>query len=703
MNYITKIMARGLKSGDFEHTLERVNLFTGKSAAGKTARIDALRLALNGGTLLGRASDLKARTIDIMGLARNGHIEVEAVDDAGRKIARRWKEGKACVIVADEIPQTPDILMDPNEYLMLSDAKKIEYAFNLYRMEGQEFTSAAIVAELKNIRLEHNTEDTEKVINEIVDAATGPMRPAKDESIQGWLANFLSKMKQRLSNAEADTRRMTATVQGITQLLNVPALRDPASELANERAKATKLLAEKQMIEQQLSDLRALISRREVIQKEILGLQENPLALHNAKAAIEELEADIARIEAVPADVQIDEVAVRAELDALNKEIGAYRSSTLEIGRRHNIAESEARTAGVALIQFKKDSDHLNELHKRAMEKQCCAVCGADRAHWKESKEQAEASHAKLMEQRKGAEEQLAENERLAAEKVRAEFRALRDSQAADEAIQEKRLTASQLTAKIMAFQSADRNARNERERILAGKRVSLEQSRKELDGWNSVGAKRAAAEARLAELSLDGKQTEGELMTAVVEKRTAIEAVQGVITLLEKQQRAYLEAKADEKRNAQALVEHGKAKMNVEVTKAAIEKLEGIQAKMVEVAFGTILKTVNLITEGLIVNPIEYRDGEIGRWIGDTWVKHESFSGTEKALTYAGISLALAKEAPIKIVMIDELGRLDPFSLGILMGRMLKLTREGVIGQFVGALSTDQPFAMVGVNTINL
>src|SRR5690606_570368 len=155
--------------------------------------------------------------------------------------------------------------------------------------------------------------------------------------------------------------------------------------------------------------------------------------------------------------------------------------------------------------------------------------------------------------------------------------------------------------------------------------------------------------------------------------------------------------------RNAQALLEHRKALAEVGLLKAAIKTLEGIQGDMVAAAFADILRTVNRVTAaiGMVV---EYRDGQLGRWSGPTWIGHETFSGTEKALTYAGSSLALAKESPVKVVLLDEMGRMDPEAVRRVLMQMAVLVSEGELGQFIGAYSgTVDPATVPGVNVIAL
>ena len=105
--------------------------------------------------------------------------------------------------------------------------------------------------------------------------------------------------------------------------------------------------------------------------------------------------------------------------------------------------------------------------------------------------------------------------------------------------------------------------------------------------------------------------------------------------------------------------------------------------------------------------------EGQLGRRVSDedrkhgntapvgAWIPHEAFSGTEQLLAYAGFAVALAGQAPIKVVIMDELGRLTGTRKAAMLRRMCELVSKGVIDQFIGC---DVEGNMVsGVNCISL
>ena len=130
---------------------------------------------------------------------------------------------------------------------------------------------------------------------------------------------------------------------------------------------------------------------------------------------------------------------------------------------------------------------------------------------------------------------------------------------------------------------------------------------------------------------------------------------------------------------------------------KAALKIIREEQEKLCNSAFGDVLKVARRFTDGLLNSPLEFHDMELGRRIsqadldaGNTapigsWVSHETLSGTEELLAYAGFSVALASKAPIKLVVMDELGRVETKRRELLIRRMRELVNDGTIDQFVG------------------
>ena len=133
--------------------------------------------------------------------------------------------------------------------------------------------------------------------------------------------------------------------------------------------------------------------------------------------------------------------------------------------------------------------------------------------------------------------------------------------------------------------------------------------------------------------------------------------------------------------------------KLDLEFAGKLAELLRTIQGEAVELAFKPMLEIANGLIAGVLKTPLAYHSGEIGTWRGALWVGHRTFSGTEKAVAYAAIQAALASKSPIKIVILDELGRIGDRPLWQLLAAISQGIGFGMIDGFVGIDAGRLPF----------
>ena len=684
MNYIQTLAATGLKTADFRHDLDRVTVFTGPARSGKSSRLDAIRLGL-----IGHVPELGKQAASTMLLARNGHIDIDLGLSNGTHIERRLGKKKK-----PGEPVVPAVLMDSNEYFSLSDAKKVQYVFSLYRMEEHpDFSGAAITAAIQNIRLEQNTADSEelrkKLVAEMDEADT--MRHDIGQPIQEWLGEWIGNLKERLSEANATAKRMTQTVQGITQISAGEMPRNFAQEIAAKRLEIERLQKAIGSLETSLETFETMAGRREALEKEL-----PPEVSLDVAAAVLALQREIEELSAPEAEPASD---AAAQIEQLRREIADYQSTPRLADALHaaRVAQMDATREETRLIM---ESHNRNREYAAKMERPCCPECGTET---KAFMGRLAAEHNKWLDENREARAKAEQTVKDCATTYQIAEAQLGASKDKDREIEAKRTTLDRLMAEQSKALARRQKAQQERERAIQEKRQAirrLEDQSAQAERQNIERADKLAKigvlKGELSRFDVAGiRQSKAD---READQRRIAEEIRG----LERQQQDWLKAKADEQRNAQALIECRKAEAEALFLKAAVKQLEEIQSRMVEHAFGDILSTVNHIT-GSLFPPltVEYREGVMGRWAGATFVTHETFSGTEKALTYAGLSLALAKESPIRLVMIDELGRMDPETLRVFLGRMVKLTKGGEIDQFIGAYSGR--FSNDGVMTIEV
>lgn len=182
-------------------------------------------------------------------------------------------------------------------------------------------------------------------------------------------------------------------------------------------------------------------------------------------------------------------------------------------------------------------------------------------------------------------------------------------------------------------------------------------------------------------------------------------DAQQRVIAI-EEQQRAWDQWAADRKRKEDLEGRLLEAEQRAELFKHAVKLAVQEQSRLVGRAFTKVLNVARHFTDGLLNSPLEFRDGALGRKVSkaDTaagceapegaWIPFDAFSGTEELLALAGFSVALTGDAPVKLVILDELGRLDGKRKLDVTLRMLSLTEKGIIDQAVLIDVDPKPYA---------
>ena len=143
-----------------------------------------------------------------------------------------------------------------------------------------------------------------------------------------------------------------------------------------------------------------------------------------------------------------------------------------------------------------------------------------------------------------------------------------------------------------------------------------------------------------------------------------------------------------------------------LEVLKEAQKRLREWRDKLINEGVAGILAVANKFTAGLLDAPLEWHAelGEFGRRKpGKGWVALDAFSGFEEQLAFAALSVAVASETKIKLVIMDELGRMTRENKNAVLARMVGLIKEGVIDQFIGVDVSFDDYAAPGINVIQL
>lgn len=158
--------------------------------------------------------------------------------------------------------------------------------------------------------------------------------------------------------------------------------------------------------------------------------------------------------------------------------------------------------------------------------------------------------------------------------------------------------------------------------------------------------------------------------------------------------QQAFLSYQSDVSRRHQLEQDLLKAQCQAEVYKAVVKVIQVEQETVMNRAFNAVLAVTRKFTDGILFSPLEFIEGQLCRRVSDVDRQHgnmanvgsvvpwETFSGTESLLAFCAFGVALSKNAPIKIVFLDELGVIRPDLKNDVVSRMLALTGDGTLDQ---------------------
>jgi exonuclease SbcC len=675
---IKTLSAKGLKGGDFSHDLTAVNVIVGPNFGGKTARLEAIRLAL-----MGYLPELGKQSASTFQLARGTEMEVCATFDEGSTQKRSWTEHRGAVKAALDANGTvsvPPVLLDSNEYFSLGDKDRMRYVFGLCNCEQLDGKPVAdvLISKFKSIKIDVHNEQHEAAIKELCSMIDDGdrLRHECEGPVQEWLESVVEDLRTRLKLAKANSDRMAKTVQGLTALQATEdegAIQNLEKQLTATRAEIAETAGKLAVLVEKIRQLKAAESEAAELVRRINAAGDKSLDI--AEFEKRQIEANAKRTLAGLEESNAIK-AETAKAEALQIEIDAYKSETEELSGKMWHAAGVRSDLENEISRIEKESEQASIKHEADITLDCCPFCKTKKKGW-----QKEIVTAYEEQQRKVFEALGSLNAKLAdARTAEGCLQVLTDeSKAKDQAIQTKRNEQSAINCNVSRLMRAAEEARN---KIIA----EYDDATRRLNAARESQKDVEADKAKLA--ALPALLTQEEAAALVSEQsllKSKIELLEQKVSQIDARQKAYHQAQNDEKRNAQAVLEHRGYVAQTAVCKEAVAVLEALQGELVKHAFGTILERANKVCQGILKTPLDYKDGEIGRYEGGQWISHRTFSGSEKAVAYAGISVALAWDSPIKIVLIDELSRFDDANLAGLLVRMLELTRDGKLDQFIG------------------
>lgn len=625
---IKDIIAENFKGSSFKEHLSPVTQFYGPNFAGKSSRVEALTLALVGylpgipktGAAIHRA------------LASSAAMRVEAVPFSGPSFIRSYeasgKNGSVKTNQTDAVIEP--VAIDASAYLSLSGPERIKFLFARAALPGEfQIASlrATIAANLKNIKLEANTADTEAAIEAMI--AILDAEATRGGEPQAFIENLADAISEAKKTAVANEQRQEKTLQGLAQNTDLEAVDQDAE--ATMLAVQERLNAAKVALGELAAAGKGIRARCDKLIKaaEVASKITDPVEAANALERLSQEKQKLFTLtQTRPVSSEVARSAARKEMDAAAR---ACAASDQELRRVR--AELETTRATKVCTKCGQSVVKLKEGLIAALEKQVADLTLA-----------AAPLHEAL------------ESATRAMSTAEADYN--RQLQAVNEWM-EKSSQFRQLSQQHAELQDA-------------------------LAGYEA--AKAAMAERTQAEQELEvtrAKYTEQQGVVAELEKAYAA-AVQDSKRLIAQ--------RANEQTRAAVRNELTRARAEVAITKQATSLLAELQVKLVNAAIEPLVQAANELCAPILRSPIVWQDGDIGMIspITGRFVSHASFSGTERALAYAAISVALAAATrTMRIVILDEMGRLDKDNRRLLVQTLCNLYEAKRIDQAI-LIDTD-------------
>lgn len=125
----------------------------------------------------------------------------------------------------------------------------------------------------------------------------------------------------------------------------------------------------------------------------------------------------------------------------------------------------------------------------------------------------------------------------------------------------------------------------------------------------------------------------------------------------------------------------------NAEMTayKLTVKLLEGEQEEVMDASFKPILSIAENFSRGIFKTPLEYNEGELGRYEKGIWVSIDLFSGAEQVVAYAALSCALAITGGVRIAVVDEMDVINEENRDALFINVGRMINDGALDHFFG------------------
>lgn len=652
MKKMLRLLIDGFKNLRLDLKLTGMDMLVAPSRVGKTAVLDACKVGLLGYHPKTAGSFSRTGHRFMRPFMGKDETQVQIYFGDGHPMINRcWElKGDTVKYYGFDRSAVPSMLFDANEYFSMSGPERIQHIFKRVEIDAKQFNVNALTAMIKTVKVESPSEHSEAAIVKVVKKAQelDEARQSEGVNFQDYLKQLIDDAKEMKRLADEQARMMDGTGRGMTvmQALGIAA---PARNMTVE--------------------LTRLRERQQALNAELVLLQEAGRQHARWKEQVSQVRGKLSHAQN---DIVNDITFLKTKMDEAQDEYSKLLANS--VYGATDKAYKQKVDAQAAHDQLKRDLKTLEQTieslkteHHRKLKLDHCPFCKSNRKGWQselisdfnQKLSEMEAKHSKI--------ESLI-------------LQALSELERATVDYDDRKKFEDHLKAARADLDSAVMGLRNVERKHDGDIRAMADHDALMANEPPAPDAQKVAT-------------IESEILTVSGEIRQADETHRRYIS---ETTRAADAAKASKRYDA--------FKAESEVGRLVVNLLLDLQQQMIQQAVGGLMLKVNTFSEG-IMPQLEYRDDDIG-YVNEQgrWVSHVAFSGVERAISYAALSVALAGDADIRVVILDEMGVTNlKFKI---IARMKELVDAGVIDNFIGA-DVDEAAAdryrELGCNVIEL
>jgi DNA repair exonuclease SbcCD ATPase subunit len=626
---IKTVVGYNIKGRNITKEFAPLSVITGDNMTGKTAVLDAIRLAWNGTTL-----GVGKRAGDIFSLASADSMTAIVYFDDTSSIERTWTRKGDKVSGQVRNPQAikvPPVLLDASEFFDMPVEARLALLFGRLNLGSEP------------IKLR-----VSKVLDRMTD--TGAARellmrkypPAPSETFQAYLERVIEKLGDEAKEQNQTAKRHRETAAGMIEIQNREQATAPVyqeDEVVREKATAQtvleELLADRGAIESRQKSRAPSLERREKLRKTIEDYEPAAAALSSYEQGVADWTAKLASY------------ANKESVSVAQDRLGGVLNR-----------QSEAKGAKTHAETVLRD---LQNEYGAILTAECCPTCKTKKANWKAAA--TEAFEAKQTELTAALAQAEATMEAIEQERVSAQ-QALSAARELERAIRDTNRALEEQTAQLAKSQRA-REFIEELTPELHDLEKAFPADAADKDAEEIAHIEDLISDARTVVASADAKLKAIE--DARLDAKRLVEATGA---------RDKAQALADAYKAGQDELQRIRDEFMAQAFKPLLDSVNRFAAGILKSPLEFRDNTIGRVHE------------EKGNWI-----PFSVFSGTETAIMLSGVQLALGSESPAKVAIVDELGRLDANRKRQLLRNVAKAIEDGVLDQFIGVDVSADPY----------